>query len=212
MKSVMKIIHISLLIGPLHNLVGWYNSAMLCHKLHSGTSRTKELAPVKLDCPLFCGPAWTILYHVNRLCKGAIWPFFMQLYKHSCDVLLHIFVGFIETENAYDHMQVCLHAYDHIHVASLMETCKQPWENYMCLHEHLNFPNFLRCLYHVMEIHMSISTMRLSYIVLVTITMWTGWLGLLELKLLLKIMIIKKLTALQQQAIKLAVFLYVFSK
>lgn len=38
---------------PLHNLVSWYNSAMLCRKLYSETSRTKEFAPVKLEFPFF---------------------------------------------------------------------------------------------------------------------------------------------------------------
>lgn len=47
-------------------------SATLGLMLSSGTSKTKQLAPVKLDFPLFltfhcltCGPAWLILYHVT---------------------------------------------------------------------------------------------------------------------------------------------------
>ena len=52
---------------------------MLVRKLHSGTSKTMQLAPVHLDLPLFwkshcatCAPACVILYHVTGSCKGSI--------------------------------------------------------------------------------------------------------------------------------------------
>ena len=54
-------------------------SHMLVSKLHSGTSKTKQLVPVHLDLPLFwkshcatCSPACVILYHVTGSCKGPI--------------------------------------------------------------------------------------------------------------------------------------------
>ena len=52
-------------------------SHMLVSKLHSGTSKTKQLVPVHLDLPLFwkshcttCSPACVILYHAIGSCKG----------------------------------------------------------------------------------------------------------------------------------------------
>ena len=55
---------------------------MLVSKLHSGTSKTKQLVPVHLDLPLFwkshcatCPPTCVILYHVIRSCKGPITGF-----------------------------------------------------------------------------------------------------------------------------------------
>ena len=55
MKLVMEIIKsISLgLLIPIHNLVRWNNSGLLYCKLDKKTFRTKELASVKLDFPLF---------------------------------------------------------------------------------------------------------------------------------------------------------------
>ena len=54
-------------------------SHMLVSKLHSGTSKTKQLVPVYLNLPLFwkshcatCSPAYVILYHVTGSCKGPI--------------------------------------------------------------------------------------------------------------------------------------------
>ena len=51
---------------------------MLGHKLHSETSKTKQLIPVHLDVPLFwkshcatCVPACVILCSVTRSCKRA---------------------------------------------------------------------------------------------------------------------------------------------
>jgi len=52
---------------------------MLVSKLHSGTSKTMQLAPVHLDLPLFwkshcatCSPACVILHHVTGSCRGPI--------------------------------------------------------------------------------------------------------------------------------------------
>ena len=49
------------------------------HKLHGGTSKTKQLVPVHFDLPLFwkphcaaCAPAGVILVHVTGSCKGPI--------------------------------------------------------------------------------------------------------------------------------------------
>ena len=46
-------------------------SHMLVGKLHSGTSKTKQLVPVHLDLPVLEASLWcVILYHVTGLCKG----------------------------------------------------------------------------------------------------------------------------------------------
>ena len=68
---------------------------MLVSKLHSGTSKTKQLVPVHLDLPLFwqfhratCSPACVILNHVTGSCKGPI-RFSMSMHNNTALNLIY---------------------------------------------------------------------------------------------------------------------------
>ena len=80
--SVRKWCSLCHIIGPLHDPITWYlkiSYAGMVSKLHSGTSKTKQLVPVHLGLPLFwkshcatCSLACVILYHVTGSCKEPI--------------------------------------------------------------------------------------------------------------------------------------------
>ena len=72
-------------IGPLHDPLRWYKitHAGLGRKLDSGTSKTKQLVPVRLDLPLFwkshyatCVSARVILYQTLSLVESySLWGY-----------------------------------------------------------------------------------------------------------------------------------------
>ena len=72
-------------IGPLHDPLRWYKitHAGLGRNLHSGTSKTKQLVPVRLDLPLFwkshyatCVSARVILYQTLSLVESySLWGY-----------------------------------------------------------------------------------------------------------------------------------------
>ena len=144
---------------PLHNLVSWYNSAMLCRKLYSETSRTKEFAPVKLEFPFFfffwsCAPAQLAPQHkqfcniwpswAKRLFGDFLWSYSVR--KHGCVVLqLNFVICIIEIENDPSVLAWWKHA-------------RNPGK----LHEHLNFPKLLRCLHQPTETKTEASSMAVS--------------------------------------------------